>query len=270
MGSTTRRDFLKLSAVSTLIFAHGADAGDRAAQPAYRKPGSLDRYVDVLRIPRGLLPYGTRVDKTLYRVRMFEFTQQMHSQLPPTKLWGYEGQYPGPTIEAQRGKPIEILWENHLPSDHIFAVDPRIHGAMPPAPSVRTVPHLHGSRTRSESDDLPEKWFPPGSLACYQYPNEQEAATLWYQDHAVRITRLNVYAGLSGFFLLRDAKEHNMQLPSGDYEIPLILQDCTLNDRGQLVYCPTYEDGQGLSPGEWGPEFFGQLPAVNGCIYPYL
>ena len=270
MGSRTRRDFLKLSAASTLIFAHGADAGDRIAQPAYRKPGSLDRYVDVLRIPRRLLPYGTRVDRTLYRVRMFEFTQQMHSQLPPTKLWGYEGQYPGPTIEAQRGKPIEILWENHLPSDHIFAVDPRIHGAMPPAPSVRTVPHLHGSRTRSESDGLPEKWFPPGSSARYQYPNEQEAATLWYHDHAVGITRLNVYAGLSGFFLLRDAEEHNMQLPSGDYEIPLILQDRTLNDQGQLVYCPTYEDGQGLPPGEWGPEFFGQLPAVNGCIYPYL
>ena len=270
MGSRTRRDFLKLSAASTLIFAHGADAGDRIAQPAYRKPGSLDRYVDVLRIPRRLLPYGTRVDRTLYRVRMFEFTQQMHSQLPPTKLWGYEGQYPGPTIEAQRGKPIEILWENHLPSDHIFAVDPRIHGAMPPAPSVRTVPHLHGSRTRSESDGLPEKWFPPGSSARYQYPNEQEAATLWYHDHAVGITRLNVYAGLSGFFLLRDAEEQNMQLPSGDYEIPLILQDRTLNDQGQLVYCPTYEDGQGLPPGEWGPEFFGQLPAVNGCIYPYL
>jgi Multicopper oxidase len=153
MGSRTRRDFLKLSAASTLIFAHGADAGDRLAQPAYRKPGSLDRYVDVLRGPRRLLPYGTRVDRTLYRVRMFEFTQQMHSQLPPTKLWGYEGQYPGPIIEAQRGKPIEILWENHLPSDHIFAVDPRIHGAMPPAPPVRTVPHLHGSRTRSELSD---------------------------------------------------------------------------------------------------------------------
>ena len=270
MGSRTRRDFLKLSAASTLIFAHGADAGDRIAQPAYRKPGSLDRYVDVLRIPRRLLPYGTRVDRTLYRVRMFEFTQQMHSQLPPTKLWGYEGQYPGPIIEAQRGKPIEILWENHLPSDHIFAVDPRIHGAMPPAPSVRTVPHLHGSRTRSESDGLPEKWFPPGSSARYQYPNDQEAATLWYHDHAVGITRLNVYAGLSGFFLLRDAEEHNMQLPSGDYEIPLILQDRTLNDQGQLVYCPTYEDGQSLPPGVWGPEFFGQLPVVNGCIYPYL
>jgi FtsP/CotA-like multicopper oxidase with cupredoxin domain len=93
---------------------------------------------------------------------------------------GYEGQYPGPIIEAQRAKPIEILWENHLPSDHIFAVDSRIHGAMPPAPSVRTVPRLHGSRTRSESDGLPEKWFPPGSSARYQYPNEQEAATLWY------------------------------------------------------------------------------------------
>lgn len=223
MGLRPRRDFLKLSVASSFILTHGADAVDRIVQPLYRTPDTLDRYIDVLRIPRRLLSYGTHGDKSLYRVRMVEFTQQMHSQLPPTKSWGYEGQYPGPLIEAQRGRPIEIQWENHLPSDHIFAVDPHLHGAIPPAPQVRTVPHLHGSRTRSESDGLPEKWFTPGFSARYQYPNEQEAATLWYHDHAVGITRLNVYAGLSGFFLLRDAKERGMQLPAGDYEIPLIL-----------------------------------------------
>jgi spore coat protein A len=211
-----------------------------------------------------------RKDVALYRMRMLEFTQQMHSQLPPTRLWGYEGQYPGPSIEAFRGRPIEVRWENHLPSKHIFEVDPLIHGAMPPAPAVRTVPHVHGSRSRSESDGLPEKWFTPGRAAHYSYPNCQPAATLWYHDHAVGITRLNVYAGLSGFFLLRDNEERSMALPEGDYEIPLLLQDRILDDRGQLVYSPTHEDGQKLSPGVWGPEFFGNLPVVNGAIYPYL
>ena len=268
MGRRTRRDFLKLSAASPFLLL--SDIHARIAQPAYRTPGLLERYVDVLRIPKQLAPSGTREGKTLYRVRMLEFEQRMHSQLPPTKLWGYEGLYPGPTIEARRGRPIEILWENCLPSHHIFAIDPHIHGAMPPAPPVRTVPHLHGSRTRSESDGLPEKWFTPGSSARYHYPNDQQAATLWYHDHAVGITRLNVYAGLSGLYLLRDAEESSIQLPAGDFEIPLILQDRTLNDQGQLVYSPTYEDGQNLPPGVWGPEFFGELPVVNGGIYPYL
>jgi spore coat protein A len=135
---------------------------------------------------------------------------------------------------------------------------------------VRTVPHLHGSRTQSYSDGLPEKWFAPGQSALYQYPNDQAATTLWYHDHAVGITRLNVYAGLSGFYFLRDEFERSMNLPSGDYEIPLILQDRTLDPQGQLVYAPTMDDFVKLPPGVWGVMFFGELPVVNGAIYPYL
>jgi spore coat protein A len=201
---------------------------------------------------------------------MVEFEKQLHSQLPPTKLWGYEGQYPGPVFEAMRNRPVEVRWENHLPVKHIFQIDTKIHGTMSPAPAVRNVPHLHGSRTESENDGLPERWFTPGQSAIYHYPNDQQAAPLWYHDHAVGITRLNVYAGLSGFYLLRDERELSMNLPSGKYEIPLVLQDRTLDDQGQLVYAPTNDDGKRIPPGVWGPEFFGDLPVVNGAIYPYL
>ena len=123
-----------------------------------------------------------------------------------------------------QGDAIEVDWVNQLPAQHLFVVDPAIHGAMPPAPAVRTVPHLHGARTSSESDGLPERWFRPGSIAHYSYPNTQPAATLWYHDHALGITRLNVYAGLSGFFLLRDDEERKLDLPAGEYEIPLLMQ----------------------------------------------
>ena len=78
------------------------------------------------------------------------------------------------------------------------------------------------------------------------------------------------YVLLSGFFLLRDEDERKMDLPSGDFEIPLLLQDRNLDDNGQLVYSPTHEDGVKLAPGVWGPEFFGNLPVVNGAIYPYF
>lgn len=276
MISQKRRDFLKLCMASMpgLMLQRSANAethsGPTDTLVQYRKPDSLDRYIDPLPIPNRLVPQETGRDDVRYHVRILEFTKQMHSQLPPTKLWGFGGQYPGPTIEAIRGTPITVQWENNLPLRHIFDVDPRIHGAMPPTPAVRTVPHLHGARTTSESDGLPEKWFTPGQTARYHYPNSQPATTLWYHDHAVGITRLNVYAGLSGFYLLRDDAERAMELPSGDYEVPLLLQDRTLDAEGQLAYLPTHEDGAKLPPGTWGPEFFGELPVVNGSIYPYL
>jgi spore coat protein A len=71
-------------------------------------------------------------------------------------------------------------------------------------------------------------------------------------------------------YLLRDEQEQKLNLPSGQYEIPLVLQDRTLDDRGQLVYSPTDETGEKMPPGVWGPEFFGELPVINGAIYPYL
>ncbi len=270
MGSTSRREFLKLSAGSVSALVLGAGAKDSAAEPVYRTPGTIDRFIDPLPIPEKLKPYEARKDAEFYRVRMVEFRKQLHSQLPPTKLWGYDGQYPGPTFEAMRGRRVEVRWENHLPLQHLLPVDTRIHGAMPPAPAVRAVPHLHGSRTDSFSDGLPEKWFAPGGSVRYEYPNEQQPATLWYHDHAMGITRLNVYAGLSGFYLLRDQRELSMSLPSGRYEIPLSLQDRMLDDDGQLVYAPTRDDGVPVPKGTWGPQFFGSLPVVNGAVCPYL
>jgi spore coat protein A len=271
-----RRDFLKLcaSSVPALLLPRIVDAGvtQAASSPAspYRLPAKVDKYIDRLPILRRMTPHSSHKDRDEYHIRMLEFQRPMHSQLPPTRLWGYEGQYPGPVIDCFKDKTVMVQWENQLPVKHLFAIDPTIHGAMGNTPAVRTVPHVHGSKSRSISDGLPEKWFVPGTSALYTYPNNQQAATLWYHDHAVGITRLNVYAGLSGFFLLRDEQERSMNLPAGDYEIPLILQDRTLDDQGQLVYAPTHDDGIKLPPGVWGPEFFGDLPVVNGAIYPYM
>jgi spore coat protein A len=276
MDLKDRRAFLKLCLQSFPVVAMAgrvpaqAIKGTPSQRIADRVPPPLDKFIDPLPIPKRLTPYDTHHGKSLYRVRMVEFTQKLHSQLAPTRLWGYEGHYPGPCFDVTSGEPIEVQWENNLPSQHLFAIDPHIHGAMPPTPTVRTVPHLHGSRTSSQSDGLPEKWFVPGESAHYSYPNNQRAATLWYHDHAVGITRLNVYAGLSGFYLLRDAEERSMQLPSGDYEIPLLLHDRTLDSKAQLAYLPTHEDGIELPQGVWGPEFFGNLPLVNGAIFPHL
>jgi hypothetical protein len=103
-------------------------------------------------------------------------------------------------------------------------------------PQVRTVVHLHGGRVPAESDGYPESWYPPGKTASYSYPNRQDAAMLWYHDHAMGIERLNVYAGLFGAYLIRDSDEDGLNLPRGKYEIPLLLCDRMLRQDGQLYY----------------------------------
>ncbi|MGA7887296.1 MAG: multicopper oxidase family protein [Acidobacteriaceae bacterium] len=270
MGSENRRNFLKfcLASAPALAFSRRA-AGFIAGQAAAAGP-AIQRFIDPLPLMRRLQPHGKRHGTPSYRVRMVEFEKRLHSQLPPTRVWGYEGEYPGPVIEARCGTPIDVEWQNHLPSRHLFLVDPHLHACAPPAPAVRAVPHVHGARTDSRSDGLPENWFAPGHSVVYHYPNQQDAATLWYHDHAGGIERLNLYAGLAGFYLLRDERELGMNLPSGDCEIPLMLQDRTVDASGRLVYQPTYADGTLPPAGAWGPQLFGDLPVVNGAIYPFL
>jgi FtsP/CotA-like multicopper oxidase with cupredoxin domain len=185
-----------------------------------------------------------------------------------TKVWGYDGSSPGPTIEAVRGAATTVRWVNALPTTHLFesAIDHSLDGANG-KPSVRTVVHLHGAAVASASDGEPEAWFTPGNSATYTYPNVQEAATLWYHDHAMGITRLNVTAGLAGFYLLRDpAAEQG--LPSGKYEVPLVLQDRTFNADGSLFF-PTAGTNPAIHP-QWVPETFGNVILVNGKAWPNL
>ncbi len=265
MTSLKRRDFLKLciGSAPALVFAHawGAESGGQTIAASTRKPENVDRYIDLLPIPKVLRPENESNAGPLYRLGMTEFTQPLHSQLPPTRMWGYAGQFPGPTIEAERGKPLSIEWENRLPAEHLFRIDQRVPGAAQPAPAVRTAPHLHGGRVASASNPLPEQWFGTGQTLHAQYPNNQAAAALWYHDRAAGIARLNVYAGFSGLYLLRDDEERKANLPSGPYEIPLLLRDCSLDAHGQLVYAATFDDGQTTPPGTVGSRVPGRLPA---------
>ena len=144
-------------------------------------------------------------------------------------------------------------------------MDHTIHGAEADKPAVRTVVHLHGAKTGPESDGYPEDWMVPGKSSLYYYPNQQDAAMLWYHDHALGINRLNVYAGLLGAFFIRDGVEEALNLPKGKCELPLILYDRLLTRDGQLLY-PVSPDPQA----PWVPEIFGNAILVNGKLFPYL
>ncbi|TFJ94145.1 multicopper oxidase family protein [Lentibacillus salicampi] len=238
----------------------------------------LKKFVDALPIPKTLKPVLTDNHAGYYNVQMTEFRHKMHRDLRPTRLWGYNGQFPGPVIDVNRGEPIQVKWENKLPDKHILPIDKSFHH-LDELPEVRTVTHLHGSETKPESDGYPEAWYtrdfqktgPEFKNEVYHYPNRQRGATLWYHDHAMGITRLNVYAGLAGMYIIREEQEKYMHLPSEDYEIPLIIMDRSFKDSGELFYPPQPDEPQENWPNpSIRPFFNGETNIVNGKIWPYL
>jgi len=273
------------TAVLTALFPHEGHAEahrHRTQPPQYNTAaGWLTKFVDPLPIPATISPSGTLNGVPFYDVRMKPLQKKLHRDLPPTYLWGFNGMFPAQKFEVRRGKPVAVKWENNLPSTHFLPIDPTIHGAEPPVPQVRTVVHLHGSKTLPPSDGYPEAWFTNGfkqtgpffETQVYNYPNDQQATTLWYHDHALGITRLNNYAGLGGgLYIVRDDHEDSLGLPSGRYEIPLAIQDRYFNSDGSLLY-PVEDNGGDPDtrvPPIWIPEFFGDTVLVNGKVWPYL
>ena len=217
----------------------------------------------------------------VYEIAVRSFRQRLHRDLPPTPLWGYAGQFPGPTLDVRRGRRIFVRWLNELADSEFLipsAFDPHLHGTHRGEPPTKTVAHLHGAVVRSDSDGSPDAWFTAGfgqrgaewTREVYEYPNEQSGCMLWYHDHAIGQTRLNLYAGLLGAYIIRDDEEDALGLPSGNHELPLIIQDRSFAPDGSLAYPVSPFAGSTDHPGPWVPEFFGDTILVNGKAWPYL
>ena len=235
----------------------------------------LDSAVQPLPIPEVRKPDGKRKGAEYHDVSITEFTQSLHPDLPDTTLWGYDGTFPGPIIEGHRNQRLKVQFDNsQLPTSHLFHVDERVNGTTPedypeydgPVPEVRTVTHFHGLNVEPESDGQAEMWKSPTGVSgprfvkhVHDIPNRQRRLTSTYHDHALGISRLNVYAGLAGFYFIRSQKEERLDLPSGGYEIPLMLQDRAFNEDGSLHY-----------PDHFVPNFAGDTAVVNGAVWPYL
>ena len=248
--------------------------GQAMASPAPVRSGiKLTRYVDPLPLPP--IVRSTGGPGETIELEMGQFQQKVHRDLPPTTVWGYNGSWPGPTIEAQSGETLNIKWTSKLPSTHLLPIDHSIHGAESSLPAVRNVAHLHGACAMPNDDGYPEAWFtahgehgPRFNPLPSSYPNCQPSAALWYHDHALGITRLNVYAGLAGFYLIRDEVEKALNLPQGEFEIPLMLQDRLFHGDGSLYY-PKVVNGPTEHP-IWIQEFYGDMNCVNGKVMPFL
>ncbi|RUM93576.1 MAG: spore coat protein A [Thiothrix sp.] len=237
-----------------------------------------------------------------------------------TAVWGYGRRkqnvsWPGGTIEAHKDVPVWVLWKNKLlkknkPLPHLLPMDTSTHWCYSlhgyrkfsiKKNGVPLVPHLHGGHTKSKFDGNPEYFFSPNWLVrgprwtrfVYKYHNDQNAGCLWYHDHALGMTRLNVYAGLAGFYILRDNEDtgrhgNPLNLPAEEYELAYVIQDRMFRETGELFYPafpgePAYDDfitdisdpnvvlPKKLFP-NGGPtalaEFFGDHILVNGKLWP--
>jgi spore coat protein A len=276
----TRRKFLQRSSLLATTLATGRSGLLNAMAQTHAVPtmapaldvSTLAQFVDPLPIPEIAQRQGYRpspadpkLSVPFYRIQAQPIASKVHRDLPPTRFWSFGASAPGPTFETRSGEPLLVEWVNALPTEHFLPVDHTIHGAEADKPAVRTVVHVHGAKTGPESDGYPEDWVVPGKSSLYYYPNQQDAATLWYHDHTLGINRLNVYAGLLGAFFIRDGVEDALNLPQGKYELPLMLYDRLLTRDAQLLY-PVSPDPQ--SP--WVPELSGNAILVNGKLFPYL
>lgn len=270
----SRRRFLRRASVlaTGLSIERTAIASGIAPSSKALDPNTLKPYVDPLPLPALVKSSGTHPDPEdpskalpLYRVSMQEIHQKVHRDLPPTRMWGFNGTSPGPLFETRSGQGLMVEWVNQLPQKHFLPIDHTLHGAGADQPEVRCVVHLHGGRTPAASDGYPEDWVVPGKSLLYHYPNRQDAALLFYHDHTMGINRLNIYAGLQGLFIVRDEAEDALNLPKGKYEIPLMLFDRFLRADGQLEYPVS---GDPKSP--WVPEVYSNVMLANGKLFPYL
>lgn len=296
----TRRQLLKRSAVGAAVLAgpggivRAGPAGLLSGVAMAAKAPNLRRWAAPCPTPGGeawpVIDLRSTPAPTLY---LREFEVAIHPDLPPTTVWGYRADdgepasapstYLGPTLVAQRGMPVDVTYRNDLPSMPLFPVDPAL---VPPGLATsRSNAHLHGGRISPAADGNPFHAYAgglsqevvPGSSQTKHYPNDQGGALLWYHDHALGITRTNVYAGLAGGYLLTepDPQFDAANVPTAfdlsgvqdpyhpggfiPLHVPLVMQDKTLDARGRLVY-----------PAAWEPEFFGDNCLVNGKAFPFL
>jgi spore coat protein A len=240
----TRREVLKALGV---LGAAGASAAlsPLKAFGASNDSSGVASFTRPLRIPPVLSPTSTTSTADYYDMQVMQTTAEI---IPgkSTPIIGYNGMTPGPTIKARVGRQTVVNFYNGLPATTLGGASGKI------------VTHLHGGHTPSADDGFPTDFINPGSNRSYTYPNNQLPATMWYHDHTDMFTGPHVWYGMAGFYLLTDSVEEGLNLPSGAYEVPLVIQDRNFNSAGALVYTANMN-------GETG-----NAVLVNGVVQPYF
>jgi spore coat protein A, manganese oxidase len=270
----TRRDLLRTAtgaAVSHALWLPGI-IGCNSGKPLPRlQPSRLPLpemfQVDLPRL-HGLTPSSIEGNEDRYKLT----ANAANAKILPgydTTIWGFNGTFPGPTIEARRGRRVLLTIDNELP--------------------VPIVNHLHGGRTPPSSDGyptdlvLPKQDWSAGHMhdrmanivkgsQDYIFRNNQRAATLWYHDHRMDFTGPQLWRGLAGFYILRDDEEARLPLPNGDKEIALMICDRSFDADGSLLY-PSMDKSLTMHPGvhhDYMGGVLGDVMLCNGAPWPRL
>jgi spore coat protein A len=280
MTTMTRRRFLQYGAGAGAALALPWVTRTRVANAAMG--GKLNKYLQPLALPGAGIVVATPSGVNRYSFTQTQISRQLHPELPPTPFWAYDdgsgltgqaGSF-GMAVVAQSGTPLEVNFTNDLPTTYPewIPVDTR---ETPLGNQVRAITHLHGGFVAADSDGNPwmTNGFGPGETQTVFYTNQKPqmpATLLWFHDHALGATRLNVFAGLAAAYILRDefdtGEEPNpIGIPGGPYEIPLIIQDRQFNPDGTFLY-PTSD----FPDAPWIGEYFGDVMLVNGLVWPFL
>ncbi|XGW00087.1 MAG: multicopper oxidase family protein [Leptolyngbya sp. BL-A-14] len=254
----TRREAIKLVGSGALLSPFSFP---QPAQALFSP--SVPRFQEPLKRPPLLLPSKSNTTGTR-PIDYYEITmQKAEVEILPglkTKMWCYVGKglapsAVGPIIRQRGGVEPEdggrtsvIRFANNLGTAPEQGKDA----------TIATSIHLHGMASLPQYDGYATDLIQPGFFKDYFYPNDR-AATLWYHDHAIHKTSRNVYMGLAGMYVVDDAKDRALNLPKGDYDIPLIIQDKKFDAAGQLVF-----DDHGQRSA------FGDVVLVNGTPFPRL
>ena len=233
----TRRTALRLSLLGgASLMARTGIGRAHAMEPA--PIAAIPRFALPLKIPPVLEPTARTPAHDEYAIVQREAAQEI---VPGrvTKIWGYNGLFPGPTIRVRRNRLTVVHHTNQLPT--------------------HTAVHLHGGVTPPDSDGFAADMVGPGASSTHTYPNRQRAATLWYHDHAMDKTGENVFRGLAGFYIVEDDEEQALPLPRGPFDVPLLFQDRAFNADGSFAYDTVRHMG-----------FEGNVMLVNGVPWPTL
>jgi spore coat protein A, manganese oxidase len=285
----TRRNFLKYGVGASAALSLPWTV--RQAFAAAGMGGALAKYIQ----PLPLVGAGIAVAQQTpsgsnhYSFTQIETARQLHPDLPPTPIWAYDDGHNGlagqagsfgMAVAAQSGIPVTMSFTNNVPSHYPswIPVDPLLtpFRNLDGSPQVRLMTHLHGGFVAADSDGNPAATpllFKQGETQNVYYTNQlpqMPASLLWFHDHGLGTTRLNVFAGLAAAYILRDqydtgGADNANGLPYGPYEIPLVIQDRQFNPDGTFLY-PT-SDIEGVT---WIGEYFGNVMLVNGKVWPFL
>ncbi|ANZ38933.1 bilirubin oxidase [Lentzea guizhouensis] len=165
-------------------------------------------------VPPVLKPLVSTPRQEIYQLTIDKTTAEILPGLQSPVL-GYGGQFVGPTIRAKTGRKTLIMFQNRL--DEPANV------------------HLHGGHVAPEHDGHPRDLIEPGRTRLYLYPNTQQGATLWYHDHSHGTEAAHTYLGLHGAYVVEDDSERGLNLPTGAYDVPILLRDIQFDDSGNIV-----------------------------------